>query len=295
MTKPEIAGEAAGIQGVIINDCYDSNARARQTVRFESLFGVTPAFIDLEGQEPDLQAAGQLIDVLDTAITPGNFPQGRLITLLNVAPRGDDIRGRWANGPPFCYFETDDKNIIFSTYEGRSLSLVRDLGIVSNVELLDIPTITDGWTSEGLIDEEEATRINDTQFRSNDFLPLAAWAKSNGYQLSSETRPLKNHPSVSGNVWMVDNFGNAKTTLLPGDVNFEDGKVLRTGGHELICHSRLADVPTGEPALTIGSSGYGRNRFLEVVIQKGNAAAELGLKVGSNVLSLLQQEQPLAA
>jgi len=63
------------------------------------------------------------------------------IVLVNVAPRAEDIKQKWDNGTPFCHFRIDN-TLVVSTYEGHCLALARDLGIIAEVELLDVPTVT---------------------------------------------------------------------------------------------------------------------------------------------------------
>jgi hypothetical protein len=276
-----------GLQGIIINDCDDPNARARQEVRFNGLFGVKPDFVELGAEEPDLEAAGQLVDTLGALQTPEAFPSKRAVILVNVAPRGDDVREKWENGTPFCYARAGDTTV-FSAFEGRALSLAARLGLVEEVELLDIPEVTGSLVERGQLTSEEAKAIQNTQFRSLEFLPLAARLLIGNVTLPSEKRRDIGR-GVHNRAWLVDNFGNLKTTLLPEDIEFEEGRSVRLApglaGQEVVCHERLTDVPTGQFALTIGSSGYGPHRWLELVKQKGRAADDLNLSVGSKIVA----------
>lgn len=272
-----------GSQGVIITDCGDQNARTRQQLRFGSLFGVRPEFIGLGPDNPDLEAAGQLVDVLDAVSTPVAYPSTPIAVLVNVAPRGDDIRSKWENGTPFCYFHYDIATVL-APYEGRALSLAHKLGMVSIVNLLDVPQVTRHLTAEDILSAREAENINNTQFRSLEFLPLVARELLGGRFIPAEQIELVGPQNVGAQVWFVDSFGNVKTTLLSGDVDFEAGKKVIINNREVTCYERLTDVPTSEFGLTIGSSGYGDKRFLEVVKQKGRAADEFGLSIGDEVL-----------
>lgn len=291
MTTQEINGTDSlfgrtpeGLQGVVINDCDDPNARARQQIRFNSLFGFKPDFIELGPEEPDLEAAGHLVDVLGALQTPAAFPPKPAVVLVNVAPRGDDVRKNWENGTPFCY-ATIGETTVLSAYEGRALSLVQKLGLVGEVSLLDIPEVTSRLTKDGQLTADEAETIRDTQFRSLEFLPLAARLLVGGVDLPAERRDLPNGQTTDHRAWLVDNFGNLKTTILPEEIDFEEGRTVRiTPGQEAVCYQRLADVPTGEFALTVGSSGYGEHRWLELVRQKGRAADDLNLGVGSQIV-----------
>ncbi len=265
-----------------MNDCADDNARSRQQARFAGLFGVTPTFVGLGGNAPDIEAAGNLLDVLDARLSlPASVDHRSLIVLLNVAPRGDKTR-KWDNGNPFCYFQVGDA-LVLSTYEGHALSLARDMGVVSEVELFDIPTVTAALQEKNILSPKEAEKINHTQFRSLEFLPLAAYWLHGGVELPSTTTSLEDLPSVSGKVWFVDNFGNVKTTLRLDSINIENGTAKLPSGKELPYYERLADVPHGEFAITKGSSGFKDQRLLEITKQQGNASRELSLSVGSDI------------
>lgn len=273
------------IIGSIITDCADDNARARQELRFKSLFGVLPSFLGVSSYN-SIEAAGNLVEQLDVLT---NFPLARnapeAVVLVNVAPRSSDIKKKWENGTPFCMFKTGN-TLVASTYEGHCLALARDLGITDSVELFDIPTVTNAAVQWGELTEAEAGRINNTQFRSLEFLPLVAYWVWQGRDVPSTKQRLDDLPSARGQAWFIDNFGNVKTTLTEKDIDFtEGGQVSLSNGSAATCYRRLADVPQGEVALTIGSSGYGDDRFLEVVIgQTGRAAERLGLAVGSPIL-----------
>ncbi len=274
------------ISGTIITDCKDDLARVRQELRFESLFGSKPSFMGVGSYSP-IEAAGNLMDVLDVLI---NFPLSdknrENIVLVNVAPRGEDVQKKWDNGTPFCYFRIG-KTLVASTYEGHCLALARDLGIVDEVGLFDIPTVTAAAVEWGDLTAEEAYKINHTQFRSLEFLPLVAYWVWKGRPVPEQRQSLADLPSARGFVWHVDNFDNAKTTLLPEDVEFEQGKQVElANGKTAACYKRLADVPKGTTALTVGSSGFGAHRFLEIAVgHRGRAAAEHDLVVGSRVIA----------
>ena len=271
--------------GTIINDCNDQNVQARQELRFKSLFGVEPAFLGV-GPYGAVEAAGNLIDQLDVLV---NFPladeTADAIVLVNVAPRSTAAKRKWDNGTPFCYFRVG-RVLVVGAYEGHCLALARDLGLASSVELLDVPAVTAAAVAWGDLRPEEAERINNSQFRSLEFLPLVAYWLWQGRPVPARTESLASLPPVSGLAWCIDNFDNVKTTLLPEDVGFEPGKeVTLFNDQKAVCYRRLTDVPAGVTALTIGSSGYGNKRLLEVAIgHQGRAAAQHGFMVGSPVV-----------
>lgn len=226
----------------IINDCRDANAAGRQATKVASLLGCPTNFI---GVKSDLEAAGNLVDALDA----GEGKEG--IVLVNVAPRSG--RGKkWQNGSPFGYFWYK-RTLVVSTIDGFTLSLVKKLQIVEEINILDCPV--------------------DTQFRSYEFLPKAAESIFTGKGLPSTAISIDKIVGAPHAVWWIDNFGNCKTTLL-----IEEKK----GGLPFI--SRLKDVPNGESAIVVGSSGIGNKRFLEVVVQGGSAAEHFKLSSGSAIL-----------
>jgi hypothetical protein len=204
---------------------------------------------------------------------------------MNVATRGEDVRKRWNNGTPFCYTWVEDV-LIASTFDGPGLGLARDWGLIKHVNVMDIPTVMKTAIAWGELTRTEADRIEHTQFRSYEFLPLAARWIFEGRAVPSEVATLEHINSMAGHIWFIDNFGNAKTSYLPEQIGFEEGKQLTlAGGQIATCHRRLADVPHGSVALTIGSSGFRERRFVEIAVQRGNAAGVLGLNVGDNVLA----------
>lgn len=242
---------------VIINDCRDANAMGRQMARVGALFGGTVVPV---GVENDLEAAGCLVDMLDA------IGRRKGLILANVAPRNGVVK-KYPNGSPFCYFSYQ-RILVAASLDGLMLSLVKKLKIVAAVKVLES-------TPKG-------------QFRSFDFLPYAArdifQSFISGSDLGSNlaidaiTDPLKT-------IWYIDCFGNAKTTLLPEDIDFSVDCTATTNIAQLRCYQRLANVPdNGQPALIIGSSGVKDKRFLEIVVQGGSAAELLGLKVGQIIL-----------
>ena len=82
-------------------------------------------------------------------------------------------------------------------------------------------------------------------------------------------------------VGFTDVFGNIKTTIIYKEQyttgtffkKFKVGDVLLT---EIKFYPRLKDVPNGELAVIVGSSGFGNSRFLEIVVQGQSASEKLG-------------------
>jgi hypothetical protein len=263
----------------IITDCRDDNAKIRQVARYATLFPKTN--ISFLGVSGDLEAAGNLIDVLDAA------GDGEGVIALNVAPRHGKAK-KWKNGTPFGYFKY--KNVlIVCTIDGCVLSLAKKFGLIGDfVRVTDIPTVL---SANGYA-EEQIEYISQSQFRSFDYLPRLAqivWEKG---EVPSSKMTLDEIPECPRGVWWIDSFGNCKTTLLPGDVDFEEGakREIMLGEHNIAvtCYKQLRSVPDHITALTQGSSGYGDKRFLELIVQGGSAAKayDITLKDGFEVYHL---------
>lgn len=275
------------LHGAIITDCGDPNAELRQNLRFRALFGVEPAFIALGRDNPDLQAGGDLIDALDSAKLPDSYPQSPFLALVNVAPRGNDVKKRHTNGTPFAHTQIGPNAHVFTTLEGRVLPMLKKLDLADEVEVFDIPAIAEALVERGTLNQSEAAHFTNTQFRSRDSLPKIAYEVLAGHEVPSEVVPIESSEEVDGKVWGIDNFGNIKTTALPEEIGFEEGRAIKLAdaalGEEVVCYKRLADVPTGDLGLTIGSSGFGDHRFVELVVQKDSAAQRLGSKIGDAI------------
>lgn len=236
----------------IINDCQDANAAGRQITKATSLLDC-PA--NLVGVKSDLGAAGNLVDILDAA-------EGRRgVVLVNVAPRNGKAK-KWPNGTPFGYF-WHKETLVLASVDGFTLSLAKKLGILKDIRILETPT--------------EYTKY---QFRSFAFLPRAAKDLLGGKKLTETNFDLASISEIPKAVWWTDNFGNCKTTILPEEVDFELGKQVQTKVGAFACFESLKDVPDGQVALVIGSSGLDDKRFLEIVKQGESVAKHLEISSG---------------
>lgn len=267
----------------IINDCRDANAFGRQATRAASLFGCT---VNPLAVVNDLEAAGNLIDALDAS-------EGRSgVILVNVAPRHGAAK-RWPNGTPFGWFRYGD-TVVVASVDGRTLSLVKKLGIADEIRVFDIPEVMAAAAAHRLLPAETAAYVVSTQFRSFEFLPRVARWLTQGYELPSSGLAIGEIADAPDAVWWVDNFGNCKTTILPGDIDaFRDADAL-AGLASLPHYDRLKDVPDGESAFVTGSSGHGSDRFIEVVIQGGNASQRFGLRSGKTLVKPSDRENTFA-
>ncbi len=253
----------------IINDCQDDNAAARQLTRAAHLFGVTPSFVGVESYK-ELQAAGNLIDMLDAA------EAGEGVIMVNVAPRHGHAK-QWPNGTPFCYFYVG-KTLIVSTIDGLTLSLVKKLKLATAVRHIDLEATTEHMVRDGELNEKQRGHIVKTQFRSFDYLPRVAHYLWDYDEKLGEEIPFTRLADASPAVWWVDNFGNCKTTLLAEE--FAHQEYIATQHGQLRLYPQLKDVPDKEAAFVVGSSGFGEHRFLEIVVQGERADQRFGLWAG---------------
>lgn len=248
----------------IITDCSDTNAQGRQETRARSLFDITPSFVAIPGSlspEASLEASGNIIDILDAA----GGEEG--VVLANVAPRNAEEK-KWGNGTPFGYFRYK-RTLVVSTISGHTLSLPRKLGLVDDFAVIDLQATLTGMWEGGLITEEEVAYIQHSQFRSFDFLPRVALWITKGHEpvtLAFDSASVAEAPVA---IWAIDNFGNMKTTLLERELQ---GDTLETRFGTLPIVRSLKDVEDGTAALTVGSSGIGTHRFVEIAMQGQSAA-----------------------
>ena len=251
----------------IINDCRDANAVGRQVARTSALIEGNISFV---GVASDIEASGNLIDVLD------GYGDSKALIIINVAPRNGKSK-KWKNGTPFGYFWY--KNILVVTsIEGYTLSLVKKLNITPLVHVMDIPTVMDKFVEEVVLSREVADQTISTQFRSYEFLPRVSAYLLEHHDVVSEEYKIEEVSDVPSAIWWVDCFGNCNTTLFKHEITQNIQKGEKFG--EIYYFDRLKDVPDATGGLITGSSGIGGNRFLEIVIQGKSASATFGLVSG---------------
>jgi len=257
----------------IITDCSDANAQGRQETRARILLGITPTFVPIPGTldaAASLEASGNIVDILDAA----GDAEG--IVLANVAPRHGEER-HWGNGTPFGYFKYRH-TLVVTTISGLMLSLPKKLGLVEQYKVIDMQQTLERMCAGGVLTKEDVEYIAVSQFRSYDFLPRVATWLVGGSDVVAEGLPLHDIPAAGNRIWGIDNFGNAKTTLLAHEL--PESGVVHTRWGDLPVVRSLKDVPDNSTAIIIGSSGLGEDRFAEVVMQGASAAQTLSLKAG---------------
>lgn len=257
----------------IINDCRDGNTMGRQATRLATLFlGAQISTVGINDYV-EIEAAGNLIDMLDAA----NGEEG--IILLNAAPRH---KKKWPNGTPFGYFRYK-KTLVVTTIDGYALSLVKKLGLTKDIFITDVKTVVDAMFAAGHIDQQLHDQIATTQFRSFDYMPrLARWVMD-GIDVPNNIYSLNEVEDVPQAIWLIDNFGNAKTTILPEEIDFKPSKKIKTKFGEIECFTQMRDVAVGTSALIIGSSGIKDKRFVELIVLGGRAVDKYNLSSGMNI------------
>ena len=214
-------------------------------------------------------------DILDGALIIGNaykyFPP-RTIHVVIVDPGVGTTRRPILVASDQQYFVAPDNGVLSSVYE--------------QTEALY------GWhvTAEHYF----RNPVSNTFHGHDIFAPVAAWL-SKSWQTSSFgdavtdfvrfalPKPKAAGNTIKGVVLRIDSFGNVLTNFTPQDVPAlaaPDGKFTISVGNAQISKvfATFAQGPPGEPIGVIGSSGY-----LEISVNKGNAARTLGVSRGAEV------------
>jgi S-adenosylmethionine hydrolase len=93
----------------------------------------------------------------------------------------------------------------------------------------------------------------------------------------SMPRVRKTGIKITGSILYIDHFGNAITNI-PSSLVTSRTKYVFVKGRKTPLYSRYADVDKGKPLAVIGSCG-----FVEISVNKGNAAKKMKLKIGDKV------------
>jgi hypothetical protein len=268
----------------VINDCKSENDIGRQSTRYSWLFpGANINFVGVNsnlGINSTLEAAGNLIDILDAS-------DGREgIIAMNVAPRGQ-IKEDGDNGSKFSYFWYK-KTLVVSTVKGYNLSLVKKFGLVKHINVLETESVLNFAVNQKLITKDLAEYIKNTQFRSFDYQPRVARWLMDRVKLPYSPISLNKFADAPDAVWLVDSFGNVKTTILRNyfkNANWHTPLKIKTNIGNFPYYERLKLVPDGVTALYTGSSGIGNQRFIEIATQDriGSVAKRYNLQIGTGV------------
>jgi S-adenosyl-L-methionine hydrolase (adenosine-forming) len=215
-------------------------------------------------------------DLLDGALAIASaytyFPP-RTIHVVIVDPGvGTDRRPLLVSGQN-QYFIAPDNGVLSGVYEKEQTFAVRHL------------------TSEHYF----AQPMSKTFHGRDLFAPVAAWLSKNwapasmgevieDFKRFALPKPKEADGHLKGVILKVDSFGNLITNFRTEDLSLdsvEKGEVkLQVGTHPVTrMVSVFANGNSGEPIAYIGSSG-----FVEIAMNKGNAAKSLGVGRGTPVL-----------
>jgi S-adenosyl-L-methionine hydrolase (adenosine-forming) len=133
------------------------------------------------------------------------------------------------------------------------------------------------------------SQVSNTFHGRDIFAPAAAWLAAGrefselGPQLADFQRidwpnPMRVQGTWKTEVIYVDTYGNA-ITAFPAELTQGVQFVLLPDGTRIPFERFYSAVPAGRPLAVLGSSG-----FVEIAIHKGDAASELGLRPGSEVI-----------
>ena len=218
-------------------------------------------------------------DILDGALTIGQaynyFPQ-KTIHVVVVDPGVGTQRRPILVSAGMHYFLAPDNGVLSMVYEKADDVVVRHV------------------TAEHYF----LSPMSNTFHGRDVFAPVAAWLAKNGQGSSfgeevtdfirfSLPKPKTAENAVRGVVLKVDNFGNLLTNFTPDHVPqlfAGDGKFkITVGGKEV--SSMLQTYSQGAPGeafAILGSSGW-----LEIAMNRGNAARTLGVHRGAEVVVTL--------
>jgi hypothetical protein len=226
----------------------------------------------------DISHAVMPFDILDAALTIGqaynHFPPKTIHVVVVDPGVGSQRRPILVTGDQH-YYVAPDNGVLSMIYEREPKVTVRHI------------------TAEHYF----LNPLSNTFHGRDVFAPVAAWLSKNwqtpsfGDEVTDYVRFSMPKPKVAGStikgvVLKVDNFGNLITNLTPEDVpqvvagaNFK----ITAGSREIEKMSQnYSQGAPGEVLAVIGSSG-----FLEISVNKGNAAKSLGMQRGSEIILTL--------
>jgi len=292
---------------IYINDCFyhgEANATVRAAGRIAAC-RTSFNFVPVSLREEPNTLAFQLEEVLQTS-QGEKMVIGANLASRDIIQHIKSNHLNIENGLPFVafwYMQT----LVITTANPEVIRTIMNLSAsgalvdqnnspVSHIAVLEIADVlniipshyyyTNSARIQGKTEEEMKNYIIHTQFRSMYFVPLAADAIMQGdlpleklkniplAQLDSEFSSQYSKYWPKKSIHYIDNFGNCKTGLRADDINFVPGSKYEVsfedfGTIELTAYSRLTDVPSKQPALIPGSSGFGydrNSRRLEFVI-----------------------------
>ncbi len=182
---------------------------------------------------------------------------------VNTAPRRDNKDARRNNeGEGLVYAKLKTGLEIVGVFADDVFSLVKPL--IEELRVIDI-------------------RRDGDQFRSRDIFPYALKDIVNGnYSILGKKMDISSiQDPESGIIAHVDGYGNIKTTYMPSDLgHLTPGDEVKVVARDLdLCAAYVGGifgVKEGQLCVAPGSSGEKGNRFIELSVRHGSAAAALG-------------------
>jgi S-adenosylmethionine hydrolase len=166
-----------------------------------------------------------------------------------------------------------------------------DNGVLSMVYEREDPVVVRHITSEHYF----LRPVSETFHGRDVFAPVAAWLTKNWQtEAFGETvedhirfalpRPKTQDGALRGAVLRVDHFGNLMTNFTQEDLpeaKRQPGPITMTVGGKPVKQmvANFSQGPAGEPVAFVGSSG-----FVEIAVNKGNAARTLGANRGAETI-----------
>jgi hypothetical protein len=255
----------------IVSDCTDANARGRMKQRIKRL--VPGADVDFYKVRHHLEAGGNMVDAMDAMAEPPGA------VLCNMAPRHAD-----RNGSPIVFKNVLGFEFITTVY---ALPLFRMFFDEAGCDLRML--------NVGAFLESAGERPSRSQFRGLTVIPLLL-AHMRGtakrvVDLDKVSVPFT-YPAqeIDPAIWGIDEIGsqqyNAKLTVRRSELRgVSEGDMVRLRivnrkgkkkDVDATFRECLEDVPVGEIGLITGSSGYGDERFLELVQSGGSVVHACG-------------------
>lgn len=278
------------------NGAWDDDARARLAGRCGRYFAGSFDGIRLPYPPADPEGfggwrAGMLVLNQLQALWGGVLPseRGPGIILVNMAPRGSKAAlaengTRWAS---FEYGAGAPNGIVgVTTYTPEVLAVLRRFGATDQIRVYSRAEVADALGRRHNLMPWMVYDRAEGQFGSLDEQPEIAFEILCRRDLPGQNFKLTriDLPELPLIVWKVDpQFGNCVLTALPDDIGFEPDRRLRVNGRTVICKRQLREVQTGETAIIKGSSGFGVQRFVELVVGQVQANKVFGLVPGSPI------------
>jgi len=249
----------------------------------------------------DYGTSDHLVGVMKGVILSIN-PEVNIVDITHSVLAHDILDGALAIGEAYKYFPPKTIHVVVVDpgvgTERRPILVAADqhyLVAPDNGVLSSVYDQTEALYVWNVISEHYFRNPISKTFHGRDvFAPIAAWL-SKSWQTSAFGEPITDFvrfnipkPKATGNtvkgvVLRVDQFGNLVTNLKAEDVPAfaaADGKFTIRAGNAVVKKvvPTFAEGPAGEAVGIIGSSGY-----LEISVNKANAAKTLGVARGAEV------------